>query len=40
MGYSWIKGEEIVADIFTKQGSTRDALEEIIKEDKFRHGKW
>ena len=30
MSYSWIGGEEIVADIFTKQGSTRDVLEEII----------
>ena len=28
MGYSWIQGEEIVADIFTKQGSTQDTLEE------------
>ena len=37
MGYSWIQGEEIVADIFTKQESTRDALEEIIKKNKFRH---
>ena len=24
MGNSWIQGEEIVADVFTKQGSTRD----------------
>ena len=37
MGYSWKQGEEIVADIFTKQGSTRAVLEEIIKKNKFRH---
>ena len=37
MGYSLIRGEEIVADIFTKQGSTCEALEEIIRENKFRH---
>ena len=36
-GYSWIKGEEIVADVFTKQGSKQDALGEIIEENKFRH---
>ena len=37
MGSSWIWGEEIVADVFTKQGSTREALEEIIKRNKFKH---
>ena len=37
IGYSWIQGEEIVADIFTKQGSKRDALGEIIDHIRFRH---
>ena len=37
MGYSWIQGEEIVADVFTKQRSKRDALSEIIEGNKFRH---
>ena len=35
--FSWIEGTEIVADIFTKQKSKRDALEEIILENKFTH---
>ena len=29
-GYSLIQGEEIVADIFTKQVSKREALDEIV----------
>ena len=37
MGFSWIQGEEIVADVFTKQGSTRDALEEIVRSNNFKH---
>ena len=37
LGYSWIQGEEIVADIFTKQGSKREALDEIVRENRFRH---
>ena len=37
LGYSWIQGEEIVADVFTKQGSRRDVLEGIIKKNKFKH---
>ena len=28
----------MVADVFTKQGSRRDALGEIIEENKFKHG--
>ena len=36
-GYSWIKREEIVADVFTKQGSKRDALGEIMDQNKFEH---
>ena len=35
--YSWIRGSEIVADVFTKQGSKRDALDEIVLENKFKH---
>ena len=35
--YSWIPGEEIVADVMTKQGSTRDALEEIMVKNRFVH---
>merc|ERR1712074_366130 len=34
--FSWIPGTEIVADVFTKQGSERAALEEILIENKFR----
>ena len=37
LGYSWIKGEEIVADVLTKQGSRREALQEIVMDNKFRH---
>ena len=36
-GYSWIQGEEIVAGVFTKQGSKRNALGEIMDHNKFRH---
>ena len=36
-GYSWIQENEIVADVFTKQGSKRDALGEIIEENRFKH---
>ena len=35
--YSWIEGKEIVADVFTKQGSNREALDEIIKKNNFEH---
>ena len=35
--YSWIPGEEIVADVMTKQGSTREALEEIMRKNRFGH---
>ena len=28
--FSWIAGDEIVADIFTKQGSEREGLAEIV----------
>ena len=37
MAYSWIPGEEIVADILTKQGSKREALDEIMVTNEFRH---
>ena len=36
-GYSWIQGEEIVEDMFTKQGSKRDDLGEIMDYIKFKH---
>ena len=35
--FSWIPGNEIVADVFTKQGSERDSLEEIMSRNVFRH---
>ena len=35
--FSWIPGTEIVADVFTKQGSERDSLEEIMSRNVFRH---
>jgi len=35
--YSWISGNEIVADVFTKQGSERSTLEEILSKNEFRH---
>ena len=35
--FSWIPGNEIVADVFTKQGSDRDSLEEIMSRNVFRH---
>ena len=35
--FSWIEGKEIVADVFTKQGSKREALDEVVRENYFRH---
>ena len=35
--FSWIPGSEIIADIFTKQGSEREALKEINQKNEFRH---
>ena len=35
--FSWIPGMEIVADVFTKQGSERESLEEIVTRNVFRH---
>ena len=35
--FSWIPGTEIVVDVFTKQGSERDLLEEIMSRNVFRH---
>ena len=35
--FAWIAGTEIVADVFTKQGSQRAALEEIVLDNTFRH---
>ena len=35
--FSWIPGTEIVADVFTKQGSARESLEEIVTRNEFRH---
>ena len=37
LAYLWIPGEEIVADISTKQGSRHEALEEILVRNVFRH---
>ena len=38
LDYSWIQGEEIVADVLTKQGSRREVLDEILIKNEFRHG--
>ena len=35
--YSWISGHEIVADVFTKQGSERRVLDEILTQNEFRN---
>ena len=35
--YSWIEGSEIVADVFTKPGSKREVLDEIIQKNEFRN---
>merc|ERR1712090_34102 len=35
--FAWIAGTKIVADVFTKQGSQRAALEEIVLDNTFRH---
>ena len=35
--FSWIAGTEIVADVFTKQGSERESLNEIVSMNVFRH---
>ena len=37
LAYSWIQGEEIVADVFIKLGLRCDALEEMVRKNKFRH---
>ena len=37
--YSWIQGEEIVADILTKQGSKRAVLDEILMKNEFKHAR-
>merc|ERR1712105_585983 len=35
--FAWIAGTEIVADVFTKKGSQRDALGEIVLDNVFRN---
>merc|ERR1712105_208923 len=35
--YSWIAGTDIVVDVFTKSGSQRESLDEIVLENVFRH---
>ena len=35
--YSWISGQEIVADVFTKQGSERKVLDEILTKNEFKN---
>ena len=37
LDYAWIQGEEIVADVLTKQGSKREVLDEILMKNEFRH---
>ena len=37
--YSWIQGEKIVADIFTKQGSKRAVLDDILVKNEFKHAR-
>ena len=39
MAYSWIPGEEIVADMLTKRGSKREALDEILVKNVFKHAR-
>ena len=39
MAYSWIPGEEIVADMLTKRGSKREALDEILLKNVFKHAR-
>lgn len=36
--YSWIEGTKIVADVFTKEGSQRDKLDDIVRKNKFLNG--
>ena len=35
--YSWIKGKEIIADVFMKAGSIRESLDVIMRENIFRY---
>jgi len=35
--FSWVAGTEIVVDVFTKQGSEREFLDEIVTGNVFRH---
>ena len=37
--YSWIQGEEIVADVLTKQGSKRAVLDEILMINESKHAR-
>ena len=37
--YSWIQGEEIVADILIKQGSKRAVLDKILVKNEFKHAR-
>ena len=37
LGYSWTQGEKIVEDVLTKRGSRREAFNEIVMENRFRH---
>ena len=37
--YSWIQGEEIVADILTKQWSKHEVLDEILVKNEFKHAR-
>ena len=37
LAYSWIPGEEIVAEILTKLSSEHEELEEILRKNIFRH---
>ena len=37
VGFSLIEGADIVADVFTKQNSKQDALDEIVRENMFKH---
>ena len=39
MAHSWIPGEDIVADILTKQGSRREEMDEILVRNYFKHAK-
>ena len=39
MHYAWIEGKDIAADVLTMEGLRREALDEIMKKNFFRHAR-